>query len=166
MKISWFFTFFPKKQLTQVIHPQKKRPFAARPHFGRGEATRLWKRFNEAKQLVEGLGEWTEHSEHPRLLKSAWANIPPGKDRWLATPISLGLSWPRKLIATFWEWLAICFHNSVFFLVGCKVGNIPGRERRMVNGWEEDKTKIKKKQCKVMEDEWKMNSYNSEAKRV
>ncbi len=23
--------------------------------------------------------------------------IPPGKDRWLATPISLGLSWPRIL---------------------------------------------------------------------
>ena len=26
------------------------------------------------------------------------------KSRWLATPISLGLSWPLTKIATFWEW--------------------------------------------------------------
>ena len=40
-------------------------------------------------------------------------SIPPGKDRWLATPIGLGLSWPRKLIHRTWEWLAIYFHRGV-----------------------------------------------------
>ena len=32
-----------------------------------------------------------------------WECIP-GKDRWLATPISLGLSWPRSLRHGTWEW--------------------------------------------------------------
>ena len=30
-----------------------------------------------------------------------------------ATPMGVGLSWPRKQIATFWAWLDIYFHNSV-----------------------------------------------------
>ena len=36
--------------------------------------------------------------------KRCTVTIPPGKDRWLATPISLGLSWPRILIHRTWEW--------------------------------------------------------------
>ena len=39
--------------------------------------------------------------------------IPPGQQMAIATPISLGLSWLRKPIATFWEWLAIFFHYGV-----------------------------------------------------
>ena len=41
--------------------------------------------------------------------------IPPGKDRWLATPISLGLSWPLTNRHLTWEWLllAIYFHYGV-----------------------------------------------------
>ena len=40
--------------------------------------------------------------------------IPPGKDGWVATPTSLGLSVYHGplLFATFWAWLAICFHNE------------------------------------------------------
>lgn len=74
MKISCYAIFCPKKSaFIQVIpRPKQTRP-QLEPPFRRGEATRLLKRFNEAKQLVEGLGPWTEHSEHPRLLKSAWA---------------------------------------------------------------------------------------------
>ena len=30
--------------------------------------------------------------------------VPPGKDRWLATPISLGLSWPLTIRHRTWEW--------------------------------------------------------------
>lgn len=63
-----FLMFFSQEKCSHPGHPQS-------PKFRRGEATRLLKRFNEAKQLVEGLGPWTEHSEHPRLLKSAWANV-------------------------------------------------------------------------------------------
>ena len=31
-----------------------------------------------------------------------WIPIPPGKDRWLATPVNLGLLWPRKRSHLFW----------------------------------------------------------------
>ena len=39
------------------------------------------------------------------------------ESRWLATPTSLGLSWPRKIIATFLGVaIAIYFHHNVSYL--------------------------------------------------
>ena len=39
----------------------------------RGEATQLLKRFEEAKKVIQDLGDWDTESSHLQLLKSTWA---------------------------------------------------------------------------------------------
>ncbi len=46
-----------------------------------------------------------------------WQHIPPGKDRWLATPISLGLSWPltsRHLLGVASHLRSLCSNVKSF----------------------------------------------------
>ena len=69
---------FPGVFVWEASKPPKKLTF-----FGR----------NLVEQIVE---DSLDMSCHTQVVEY----IPPGKDRWLATPISLGLSWSRIQIAT------------------------------------------------------------------